>query len=165
MGRSTALVLGAALVILVAILVAMVLFPRSDPTLSAGDAFFTALVLMTGGTYADLFPPFHHLSNALRFFSVSSADGDSITPALNLADGQPVRGGRLANLNLQLGSRRDRIRPPAVSQRGHAERSGLVDRFGRHLYWVPNTGASVSYSPFVRLHWRRSRTVPSVSRI
>ena len=61
------------------------------------------------------------------------ADGDAITPALNLADGQPMRGGRLANLNLQLSSRRDRIRPPAVPQRRDAERCGLINRFGRYL--------------------------------
>src|SRR5262249_45502022 len=70
MPRTGGLVVGAVVVICLAVGMAMVLFPRADNDLSAADGFFTALVLMTGGTYADLFPAFHHLSNAVRMFSV-----------------------------------------------------------------------------------------------
>src|SRR5262249_35056175 len=48
-GRASTVVVSAAAVVIVAILTAMVVFPMSDRTLSTGDAFFTALVLMTGG--------------------------------------------------------------------------------------------------------------------
>jgi Trk K+ transport system NAD-binding subunit len=70
MPRTRGVVVGAIVVIGLAIGVAMVLFPRADDSLSGADGFFTALVLMTGGTYADLFPAFHHLSNVVRLFSV-----------------------------------------------------------------------------------------------
>jgi Trk K+ transport system NAD-binding subunit len=70
-GRTGGVVLGAVVVIALAIGLAGIFFPSSDPTLSTADGFFTALVLMTGGTYADMFPAFHQLSNALRFFSIT----------------------------------------------------------------------------------------------
>jgi Trk K+ transport system NAD-binding subunit len=68
--RMSGVVVGAMVVLVLAVALAVLLFPRADDSLSAADGFFTALVLMTGGTYADLFPAFHHLSNAIRLFSI-----------------------------------------------------------------------------------------------
>ena len=51
-----------------------------------------------------------------------------------------MTGSRLAHLNLELGSRRDRVGPAAVLQRRDAESCGLVDGFGRHLNRMPNAG-------------------------
>jgi Trk K+ transport system NAD-binding subunit len=70
MRRTTAVVLGALVVITAAVLVAAWLIPTSDHELSSADGIFTALVLMTGGTYADLFPAFHHLTNVVRMFTI-----------------------------------------------------------------------------------------------
>jgi Trk K+ transport system NAD-binding subunit len=70
-GRATTVVIGAGFVIAVAALLAVALFPMADPSLTRADGFFSALVLMTGGTYADLFPAFHQLSNGIRLFAIS----------------------------------------------------------------------------------------------
>jgi Trk K+ transport system NAD-binding subunit len=70
MRRTTAVVLGALVVITGAVLIAAWLIPTSDHELSSADGIFTALVLMTGGTYADLFPAFHHLTNTVRMFTI-----------------------------------------------------------------------------------------------
>jgi Trk K+ transport system NAD-binding subunit len=70
MGRPGTVALGALFVITTAVLIAAWLVPTSDSELSHADGIFTALVLMTGGTYADLFPAFHHLTNSMRFFTI-----------------------------------------------------------------------------------------------
>jgi Trk K+ transport system NAD-binding subunit len=70
-GRTTVVAVGGLAVVVVAVSLAAIFFPASDHSLSKADGIFTALVLMTGGTYADLFPAFHQLSNALRLFSVT----------------------------------------------------------------------------------------------
>src|SRR5262249_42726541 len=70
LSRPVLVLLGAVTTIVVALVAAIVVFPLGEPTLSRADALFTALVLMTGGTYADLFPAFNHLSNGLRLMSV-----------------------------------------------------------------------------------------------
>jgi len=57
-------------------------------------------------------------------------DRDAIAPATNLLDGEPMTGGRLTHLDLELGTRCDRISPTTVLQRCHAKRCRLVDRFG-----------------------------------
>jgi hypothetical protein len=46
--------------------------------------------------------------------SVVGADRDAIAPATNLLNGEPVTSGRLAHLNLKLGSWRDRVGPATV---------------------------------------------------
>jgi hypothetical protein len=43
--------------------------------------------------------------------SVVRADRDAIAPATNLLNSEPVTSGRLAHLNLKLGSWRDRVGP------------------------------------------------------
>ena len=43
------------------------------------------------------------------------ADRDAIAPATNLLHGEPMTGGGLAHLNLELGSRRDRVGPASCS--------------------------------------------------
>lgn len=62
------------------------------------------------------------------------ADRDAIAPATNLVNGDPMTGGRLTHLDLELGSRRDRIRPTIAFQRRDAESRCLVDAFGGHLH-------------------------------
>ena len=92
-------------VIALALAVAAVAFPRTDRSLTTADGIFTALVLMTGGTYADLFPPFGHLSNRLRLLSILlSAIG---TMFVGLLYAWLIE--RVVTLRLRLGSRR----PPA----------------------------------------------------
>ena len=66
------------------------------------------------------------------------ADRGAIAPATNLLNREPMRGGALAHLNLELGSRRDRVGPASVLQRRNAKSGGLIDRFRRHLNRVPN---------------------------
>src|SRR5919201_5177299 len=68
------------------------------------------------------------------------ADRDAIAPATNLLQREPMTGGGLAHLDLELGSWRDRIDPTAVLQRRDAKSCGLVDRFRGHLHRVPNAG-------------------------
>jgi hypothetical protein len=51
-----------------------------------------------------------------------------------------MRGGRLAHLNLELGSRRDRVGAATVLQRRNAKSGGFIDRFRRHLNRVPKAG-------------------------
>ena len=88
--------------IAVALTVAAIAFPHGDRSLSTIEGIFTALVLMTGGTYADLFPPFNHLSNALRFLSVTlSAIGTMFVGLLYAWLTE-----RLMTLRLRLGPRR-----------------------------------------------------------
>jgi len=68
------------------------------------------------------------------------ANRDAIAPATNLLNGEPMTGGRLAHLNLKLGSWRDRVGPTIAFQRRDAESCGLVDGFGGHLRRMPNAG-------------------------
>jgi Trk K+ transport system NAD-binding subunit len=105
-GRTGGVALGAATVITLAVALAALLFPSSDPTLSTADGFFTALVLMTGGTYADLFPAFHHLSNALRFLSITLSVIGTVAVGLVYAWFTD----RLMTIRLRLAKRRPR--PP-----------------------------------------------------
>ncbi len=58
------------------------------------------------------------------------ANRDAIAPTTNLLNGEPMTGGRLAHLNLKLGSWRDRVGPTIAFQRRDAESCGLVDGFG-----------------------------------
>jgi len=64
------------------------------------------------------------------------ANRDAIAPATNLLNGEPMTGGRLAHLNLKLGSWRDRVGPTIAFQRRDAESCGRP--------------VSVSYSSFIR---------------
>jgi Trk K+ transport system NAD-binding subunit len=121
MGRTTGVVVGAVVVVVAAVALAAILFPIGDPALTRRDAIFSALVLMTGGTYADLFPAFHFLPDSLRLFSVVlSVIGTVAAGLLNawLTD-------RLMTLRLRLAPRRPR--PPAD---GHVVIVGL-GRVGR----------------------------------
>jgi hypothetical protein len=68
------------------------------------------------------------------------ANRDAIAPTTNLLNGEPMTGGRLAHLNLKLGSWRDRVGPTIAFQRRDAESCGLVDGFGGHLHRMPNAG-------------------------
>ncbi|HEY2512393.1 MAG TPA: NAD-binding protein [Polyangiaceae bacterium] len=120
-GRTTGVVLGAATAVLVAVSLAAFLFPLGDPSLTHRDAIFSALVLMTGGTYADLFPAFHFLPDSLRTFSVTlSVIGTVATGLLYawLTD-------RLMTIRLRLGPRR-----PPPPRAGHVVVVGL-GRVGR----------------------------------
>jgi Trk K+ transport system NAD-binding subunit len=105
-GRTEGVALGAIGVITFAVVLAALLFPASDPSLSTADGFFTALVLMTGGTYADLFPAFHHLSNALRFLSITLSVIGTVAVGLVYAWFTD----RLMTIRLRLARRRPR--PP-----------------------------------------------------
>jgi Trk K+ transport system NAD-binding subunit len=119
--RPSRVVIASFVAIALALGVSALAFPSSERDLSPIDGVFTALVLMTGGTYADLFPPFHHLSNRLRFLSVSlSAIGTMFVGLLYAWLTE-----RLMTLRLRLGPRR----PPAP-ERGHVVVVGL-GRIGR----------------------------------
>jgi Trk K+ transport system NAD-binding subunit len=103
--RPSRVVVASLAAVAVALGVSAIAFPWSERDLSHADGIFTALVLMTGGTYADLFPPFHHLSNRLRFLSVSlSAVGTMFVGLLYAWLTE-----RLMTMRLRLGPRR----PPA----------------------------------------------------
>ena len=69
--RPAGVVLTSLIVVSIALLISAAAFPTADGALTHLDGIFTALVLMTGGTYADLFPPFGKLSNSLRLLSVT----------------------------------------------------------------------------------------------
>ena len=140
MPRTGSVVVGAVVVICLAVGVAMVLFPRADDSLTSADGFFTALVLMTGGTYADLFPAFHHLSNAIRLFSVFLSVIGTVAVGLLYA----WLTERLMTLRLRLAPRRPR--PPERDHviivglgrvgRGAAE---VLDELGRPVVGVEPT--------------------------
>jgi hypothetical protein len=55
------------------------------------------------------------------------ADCDAIAPATNLLHREPMTGGRLAHLDLELRSWRDRVGPTTAFQRCDAESCGVVD--------------------------------------
>ena len=103
--RPAGVILASLTMIAVALGVSAIAFPSGDPALSAVDGMFTALVLMTGGTYADLFPPFNHLSNRLRLLSVMLSAVGTVFVGLLYA----WLTERVMTLRLRLGSRR----PPA----------------------------------------------------
>jgi Trk K+ transport system NAD-binding subunit len=96
-------------------------FPRGDAALTHRDGIFSALVLMTGGTYADLFPAFHFLSDPIRLFSVGLSVLGTVATGLLYA----WLTDRLMTLRLRLAPRRP---PPAQS--GHVVVVGL-GRVGR----------------------------------
>src|SRR5215471_3381253 len=139
--RTSGVVVAALLVITLAIALAILLFPRADDSLSAADGLFTALVLMTGGTYADLFPAFHHLSNAVRLFSVVLSVIGTVFVGLLYAWFTE----RLMTLRLRLAPRRPR--PP---ERDHVVIVGLggvgraaatlLDELGRAAVGVEPNG-------------------------
>jgi Trk K+ transport system NAD-binding subunit len=108
--------------IAVALTVAAIAFPRGDRSLSTIDGLFTALVLMTGGTYADLFPPFNHISNALRLLSVTLSVIGTMFVGLLYAWFTE----RLMTVRLRLGPRR-----PQAPHGDHVVVVGL-GRVGRH---------------------------------
>jgi hypothetical protein len=68
------------------------------------------------------------------------ANRDAIAPATNLLNGDPMTGGRLTHLDLEFGSRRDRVGPAIAFQRRDAESRGLVDGICGHLHRMPNAG-------------------------
>jgi Trk K+ transport system NAD-binding subunit len=103
--RPAGVMLAALAVVVASLLVAAIAFPAGQRDLSALDGVFSALVLMTGGTYADLFPPFHHLSNALRLLSVAL----SVVGTLFIGLLYALLTERMMTLRLRLGGRR----PPA----------------------------------------------------
>jgi hypothetical protein len=57
---------------------------------------------------------------------VVRADRDAIAPATNLLHGEPMTGGRLAHLNLELGSGCDCVGPAAVLHRRKRQESRLL---------------------------------------
>ena len=67
------------------------------------------------------------------FQRLVGADRDAIAPATNLLHREPMTGGRLAYLNVELGPRRGRVGPTTVLQRRDAKRCGLIDRFSDDL--------------------------------
>ena len=61
------------------------------------------------------------------------ADRDAIAPATNLLQREPMTGGGLAHLDLELGTRCDRIGPTSVLQRRDAKSCDFVDRSSGYL--------------------------------
>ena len=120
--RPAGVVLTSLIVIGIALLVSAAAFPTADGALTHVDGIFTALVLMTGGTYADLFPPFGKLSNPLRLLSVTLSAIGTVFVGLIYA----FLTERLMTLRFRLGTRR-----PAVPRRDHVVVVGL-GRVGRH---------------------------------
>jgi Trk K+ transport system NAD-binding subunit len=120
--RPAGVVIASLIAVVVALTASAIAFPTSERDLSRADGIFTALVLMTGGTYADLFPPFHHLSNRLRLLSVSLSAIGTVFVGLLYA----WLTERLMTLRLRLGPRR----PPAP-EGGHVVVVGLGG-IGRH---------------------------------
>jgi Trk K+ transport system NAD-binding subunit len=135
LGRTAAVALGAVIVIVFALLLAMFIFPSADDSLSHADGLFTALVLMTGGTYADLFPAFHHLSNAVRFFSVLLSVLGTVAVGLVYA----WLTDQLMTLRLRFAPRR----PPAP-RAGHIVVVGLGDAGRRAAEVLHDLGRSVA---------------------
>jgi Trk K+ transport system NAD-binding subunit len=124
--RPAGVVLASLVAVAVALTVAAIAFPAGEHSLSPIDGIFTALVLMTGGTYADLFPPFNHLSNKLRLFSIFlSAIGTLFVGLLYAGLTE-----RLMTLRLRLGRRR-----PLPPRADHVVIVGL-GRGGRHATGV-----------------------------
>lgn len=68
------------------------------------------------------------------------ANRDAIAPATNLLNGDPMTGGGLTHLDLELGSRRERVSPTVAFQRRDAESCGLEDGFCGHLHRMSNAG-------------------------
>src|SRR5262245_54844469 len=67
-------------------------------------------------------------------------DRDAIAPAMNLLQREPMTGGGLAHLDLELRSRCDRVRPATALQRRYADSGGLVNGLGGHLHRMSNAG-------------------------
>jgi Trk K+ transport system NAD-binding subunit len=138
--RAGGVVFGAMVVILLAIGTAGILYPHADDSLSTADGLFVALVLMTGGTYADMFPAFNHLSNAIRLFSVLLSVIGTVAVGLLYA----WLTERIMTLRLRLAPRRPR--PPTEEHvvvvglgrvgRGAAE---VLDELGRAVVGVEPT--------------------------
>ena len=120
--RPAGVIVGSLAVISVALLVSVAAFPTVDKSMSRVDGLFTALVLMTGGTYADLFPPFGRLSNGLRLLSVTLSAIGTVFVGLLYA----WLTERLVTLRFRLGARR-----PSVPRKDHVVVVGL-GRVGRH---------------------------------
>ena len=120
--RPAGVVLTSLIVVSIALLISAAAFPTADGALTHVDGIFTALVLMTGGTYADLFPPFGKLSNSLRLLSVTlSAIGTVFVGLLYAFITE-----RMMTLRFRLSTRR-----PPVPRRDHVVVVGL-GRVGRH---------------------------------
>lgn len=120
--RPAGVVLTSLIVVTIALLVSAAAFPTADGSLSHVDGVFTALVLMTGGTYADLFPPFGKLSNGLRLLSVTLSAIGTVFVGLLYAFFTE----RVMTMRFRLRTRR-----PAVPRRDHIVVVGL-GRVGRH---------------------------------
>jgi Trk K+ transport system NAD-binding subunit len=121
LGRPAGVVLASFAAIAAALTVSAIAFPAGERSLSTLDGIFTALVLMTGGTYADLFPPFNHLSNGLRLLSITLSATGTVFVGLLYA----WLTGRIMALRLSLGPRR-----PPQPRRDHVVIVGL-GRVGR----------------------------------
>jgi Trk K+ transport system NAD-binding subunit len=120
--RPAGVVVASLVAVAVALGVSALAFPASERELTRVDGVFTALVLMTGGTYADLFPPFGHLPNRLRALSISLSAIGTVFVGLLYA----WLTERLMTLRLRLNPRR-----PAAPEGGHVVVVGL-GRVGRH---------------------------------
>jgi Trk K+ transport system NAD-binding subunit len=123
LGRPVHVLLGALTMVLAALLASIVFFPLGEPSLSRTDALFTALVLMTGGTYADLFPAFNHLSDGLRLLTVVLSMIGTLTVGLVYA----WLTDRLMTWRLRLVTRR-----PSAPREGHVLVVGM-GRVGQHV--------------------------------
>ena len=120
--RPAGVVVTSLIVITIALLISAAAFPTVDGSITHVDGVFTALVLMTGGTYADLFPPFGKLSNWLRLLSVTLSAIGTVFVGLLYAFFTE----RVMTLRFRLGTRR-----PAVPRKDHVVVVGL-GRVGRH---------------------------------
>src|SRR5262249_22502474 len=100
--RPAGVVVASLIALVLALSLPAIAFPSSEGDLSRVDGIFSALVLMTGGTYADLFPPFHHLANRMRMLSIALSAIGTIFVGLLYA----WLTERLMTLRLRLGPRR-----------------------------------------------------------
>jgi len=66
------------------------------------------------------------------------ANRDAIAPATNLLNGEPMTGGRLAHLNLELGFRCDCVGQLRFFSAESVKGGGFLDRLGRHFSRVRN---------------------------
>jgi hypothetical protein len=69
------------------------------------------------------------------------ADGDAIAPAMNLLllDRDPVEGGRLSDLNLELSAWRHDISPATLPESRHSQSSGFVNGLGGYIDGVADS--------------------------
>ncbi|WP_190800812.1 NAD-binding protein [Leptolyngbya sp. FACHB-261] len=122
LGRTSRVTLFALTFLLGLILTAIFVFPRNPQNPAWTETLFAALVMVIGGTYADLPPPFSSMALGLRLFSV-----------LLTVTGTVLVGLLYAQLtNWLLTARLRLVRRPPLPRHGHIVLVGL-GRLGRQI--------------------------------